>query len=946
MRILWGFFLAFLLAFLSMYCDEGGCVSPWYDPGETVKCGPPIIEDGGEDQGQIAGRPVVLRPSVRLPPEHMALCQLDLITLTYSWEQVAGPAQVVLEGVEYKQPSFIPPRAGEYIFRCRARYPRCESEKKCFSEWTTLQVQVGELVEIRDCAAPLADAGQDQVLAAPAVAVILDGGASRTDAAWGCEGIAISAYSWSVASQPAGSDVALQRADQAMATVDLSIPGLYEFQLVVEDSTGRTGTDYVRVEIAERPSCEDSLMVRVVPTQSGIQVTVVDSAGAFHHALTNASGEASFSGLAPGRRNSITARETGDNPIFEMTSVLDHCSDRITVPMRRTADGRVAESGTIVGRVPNRLFDSLPEPPLPFMVARLCWFGCPSRPLYEYSASGQIRTAFLIPVLGDESIESFSVNDLLAPPFEEGAVFPGNMAADDTFTLQIGDSSIGSPSGLSHYGEKCTSAGDCPDEDIHCVLTGDGDYRCRDFAPMRNVKMEIPAGDGVRLALVLGLADLSFTESPTVVDLLNRQMFYSPGEDVPGLGGVEVFKYRALHVCPFAVDVAAGSQTDITAALAAIDLEECFNIDYKTQEVVEPFYSLDDFDPANLCESDGDCDWPDSGRRCLKDPADAQNRYCFYIGYRQRIVSDNKVIVRVDPGGFSPASLSADERLRSWLPSYAPYEVLCNEDGRIQSCTPPQMEELWVPEDVEYRWRYGLALAALDFPVGHGLLPEGGRMVVGLDFNHTEHSTESESGLFVPAVEGASVTAAQFFMRNIDVAPMNEYRVVPGRFGTSTTSRSNKGLVILPAFAQPPSADWPDAGLEVEVTFVPEDPTRWPHPVILRVYSAAVGMLTPQAGIHDLPTELSGLGATGGDLMTLVVARVDRTDAWRLYAPSGTDRIVLPPSLNPFSSGDEILLTLQGQDFQVPFDYDLFPPDLLQRGPAAFSRDSYALVVP
>ena len=83
---------------------------------------------------------------------------------------------------------------------------------------------------------------------------------------------------------------------------------------------------------------------------SGIEVVVVDAGGASHTQTTDANGAAAFSGLAPGNRRSITARSAetapampgaggGQRPRFETTTILDHCSDRITVPLRLTASG-------------------------------------------------------------------------------------------------------------------------------------------------------------------------------------------------------------------------------------------------------------------------------------------------------------------------------------------------------------------------------------------------------------------------------------------------------------------------------------------------------------------------------------------------------------------------------------------------------------------------------
>ena len=64
-----------------------------------------------------------------------------------------------------------------------------------------------------------------------------------------------------------------------------------------------------------------------------------------------------------------------------------------------------------------------------------------------------------------------------------------------------------------------------------------------------------------------------------------------------------------------------------------------------------------------------------------------------------------------------------------------------------------------------------------------------------------------------------------------------------------------------------------------------------------------------------------------------------------LRSPSTTS-IILPVAANPFSSGDEVWLGLFGASFGVPFDFDLFNPELIVKKQAAHSKDSYALIKP
>ncbi len=93
-------------------------------------------------------------------------------------------------------------------------------------------------------------------------------------------------------------------------------------------------------------------------------------------------------------------------------------------------------------------------------------------------------------------------------------------------------------------------------------------------------------------------------------------------------------------------------------------------------------------------------------------------------------------------------------------------------------------------------------------------------------------------------------------------------------------------------------------------------------------------------------------------LLGLTLQRVDRvivdeteqtlTDSlWRIYAPSGTTSITLPSGAgNPFSSTNQVRLTFWGSEFATPFDFNLFPYDLIQNGQISVSEDGWDLVVP
>ena len=88
---------------------------------KPVPCGPPIVS-AGEDQEATVGQTVVLRGSVRFPPEDKEVCVSQKSTLVFEWEQISGP-DVELEGADQREASFVPMEPGVFKFRFRAIYP-------------------------------------------------------------------------------------------------------------------------------------------------------------------------------------------------------------------------------------------------------------------------------------------------------------------------------------------------------------------------------------------------------------------------------------------------------------------------------------------------------------------------------------------------------------------------------------------------------------------------------------------------------------------------------------------------------------------------------------------------------------------------------------------------------------------------------------------------------
>lgn len=977
--------------------------------GGKVECGPPVASVEEDIEAQV-GETVVLRGSVRLPPEDKPVCVDEKDALTFKWELFTGPVdEVGINNPDQQEASFVPQESGEYVFHFQVTYPvtTVNAEEKV-SQPQSLKVNVASVI----CGPPTADAGDIQTLATlpgSPVTVELDGTGSHVTSDAGCGDLTLAASTWSVVSQPAGSDVSIQNADQLQASVEITELGVYELQLEVQDSGGADGrtdtdTDSIMVNLIEREGCGPELEVTVIEAAggspiAGAEVTVVDADGASHSATADANGLATFDSLAEGNRQSITAASpetvpalpgTGDTerPRYEITTVLDHCSGTITVPMYPTASARASmERGTVTAKMPASVFDMLPHS---WRCAGECTtdddcddtYYCeqtdpkcaglctpksllPFFSLGDANISGQMRVAVLIPVTPVDNFSRFEVSRMFANPPAADAVLPGNLTTDDTFL-----NGIAPTLGLPVWGDTCTSREDCPTpedpqpENYVCEEDPNGEFRCKDKNPLRNLKMEVPAGQDVRLVLVSGVMDV------IMVDLLPVLMPFLTGDgeldfDVGAMLGA--FKIRALHVCPVGVDVAAGAETDITSTLAALTPDDCWNIDYQQLEATAPLLDPGAIDPSNTCTTDddccagGECGWPASGKKCMGLPDNPDEKYCFMPLFRVQIESNDRTTLNPGAGGFEPAAPKSDGRLCNFVPAEADYEVMCDNEGLIGPCDPREIHTMTVPEDAECSYPYGLAMVSLDFPPGHAAMPAGGRVGIGFDFNRTPFSTNLEPSFLVPALEqgslqGASLTVTQMFVRKIEALDDMSYMIMPGTTGVATTMGSNTSTIALPPMLPLPAPDsLADAGFEVHVTFEAEDPTVWPDPVIERVYTTITGMVPPSAGTHDLPASVSFTASPDAGMVGLVLSEIhrvqDSNDAlrdpqWRIYARAGTTDIELPADVGPFASGDEVWLRFWSSGFEVPFDFDLFPTELLLTGQKQNAEDSYAVVVP
>jgi hypothetical protein len=936
--------------------------------GKAKRCETPIVE-AGEDIQAVVGDQVVLVCDVRLPPEDLPVCQTEIAAVYVQWEQMDGP-EAVLEGADQAQASFVPAEVGTYKFCCTATYPETElNPEPLVSQPDCVNVDVADIV----CDPPVADAGADQILAAragdlPATAT-LDGSKSSAASGTGC-GLSITRYILTVVEQPGTIDPTIAEPNQAVTTVELPEFGDYVFQLEVQDDGGTdsrtdTATDTVAMSLQETGVCEGDLAVAVVSAESGagmsgIEVTVIDAGGASHTQTTDAGGLAAFSGLAPGNRRSITAESTetvpampgaggGQRPRFETTTVLDHCSDQITVPLRLTASGLAAvPRAAVKAKVPAAVFDTLPSL-LPF-------FGLGSADI-----SGQMRVVIMVPVLPVDSFSAFPLERLFARPPTAEALLPGNLATDDTFL-----NGLGSALGLDPWGDECVKNADCPTpqnpdvENYGCEDTDEGERRCKDKNPMRNLKMDLPVGGEVPVALLLGVMNIS------LADLLPVLLPFLTDEN--GGGGLTfdvgsmlgAFKLQTIAVCLLKVRVDAGGDNDITEDLKGLTAADCWTIDYTQQQVIEVIRQKSDIVPANECQADAECGWPDSGKKCRPDPLNPQKKYCFTPMFRVKIFSSDAVDVYPDQAGFDPFAVKADARLCRHLPDTAQHEPKCPGDSGVPTTCdggPQYCDVTLDPQEVECAYSYGVGLLALDFPEGHEELPDGGRVVVGFDFHRTPLTGPTPLRFFVPdpqSTGGAAVNAAQLLARYITTMPDGSYATMTGHLGASTRSNNPASFLELPPLLPPPDpGQLPDAGFEVMIGLVPDDPLANCQSVTFeKIYAVATGMLEP-SGSQVLPDAPVETGLSDADLKGLVLGLAVRDPAedaayvdplWRIYAPATTTTFELPAGACPFTAGQEVWLQFQGGGFTVPFDFDLFPNNMILREVEISTDDTWALI--
>ncbi len=980
---------------------------------EKVKCGPPSV-DAGQDITASVGQMVVLSARISLPPEDEKICQEEKSSLRVEWEQLSGP-QVELTGADQPQASFVPPQAGSYSFRCRAIYPVTPfNQQQQVSQWDTVTVEVSEAT----CPSPVASAGDDAYIAVESgqpQEVILDGSDSHPGQGPGCEGLEFESIVWT---QVSGPEVNISGADQLQASVSISQPGNYKFRLEVRDNGGTTdrldtASDEVDVFALEKTPCEGSLEVSVVDALNGqavsqAEVTVVDAAGQSHRQSCDGDGKAVFSGLSAGTLKSITASATetvpalvgaGERPKYETTTLLNICTANVTIPLRLTESGRLAnDTGTIEGKVPESLWQLLPHS---YRCSGSCSGDsdcqsgyyceqqdarcrglCTPKSLLPFfslggdNISGQFRVAILTEAFSGAGLSRLPLERLFGRPPNTDALLPGNLATDDSFL-----NGIAANLGIDPWGQACASVSDCPDrQNWTCAENESGKTYCRQKLPLSRVILDVPAGSHRTLVLILGIINVDLNQLlPLLMPFLQGSaegLSFNVAELLAG------FKMQTLLACPLDVDVVPNNVTSIDSLLNSIGNDDCITFDYQYADVVEPLVHPGAVDADNACDPDPsdcteggplicDCKQVAGNYECMQNPSDGQY-YCMQPMYRVDIAPTREVEASANLGAFDPTRADADWRTCSLLPETGQHEVMCPnpDNGMPQTCTDANGDPAPVyctmpvdPQQTDCSFPFAVSLATIKLPRGNQWLPMGGYLVIGYDFNRTPVAFDPSPAFLLPdavsGLEQAKVALRQTYFRNLVTLSDMSYLLLPGTASTTIDIDVNTaGTVEMPELiATPRPEGLGEAPFDIRVRFVPDDPFADCNSATFeKVYAVTKWMHGPDAN-QQLP-EPPSLGNPQGMLQGLLLHVVDRlvggdgeedirTDPlWRIYAPAGTASYELPMSVSPFSSGREVLLTFWSSGFSTPFFYDVFPARQVLLEEQVLSEDGWFLLVP
>ncbi|MDR3711586.1 MAG: PKD domain-containing protein [Puia sp.] len=211
---------------------------------------PPVANAGSSQTITLPVSTVTLNGSQSYDP--------DGTIVSYSWEKISGPGAITITNSNTATPGVVGLQAGTYVFQLTVT----DNDGATSTSQVTIIVNAAAAV-------PVAMAGNDTTIAAPATTATLNGSNSYET------GGAITTYEWQQVSGP--STAAISSSDAATTSVSGLNSGQYVFLLTVTDGKGATDTASVLVNVinTQRSYLQDQLIIYPNPATDLINTRLI-----------------------------------------------------------------------------------------------------------------------------------------------------------------------------------------------------------------------------------------------------------------------------------------------------------------------------------------------------------------------------------------------------------------------------------------------------------------------------------------------------------------------------------------------------------------------------------------------------------------------------------------------------------------------------------------------
>lgn len=246
---------------------------------------------------------------------------------SYSWTRISGPNTPGLTGAGTATANVSGLIAGQYIYQLTV------TDNSGASSSAQVKIIVSPAANV----VPVANAGANQSITAPASTVSLDGSASNDP-----DGT-ITKYSWIIVSGPGSATIS--NSNTAKPSVSGLTTGVYIFQLTVTDNSGATASDQVTVIVNPKPVVPNQAPVANAGTNQTITLPTnsvsLNGASSFdpdgtitNYAWTQISGPGS-SVIATGNTSTATASQLNVGQYVYQLTVTDNNgatnTDQVTI---------------------------------------------------------------------------------------------------------------------------------------------------------------------------------------------------------------------------------------------------------------------------------------------------------------------------------------------------------------------------------------------------------------------------------------------------------------------------------------------------------------------------------------------------------------------------------------------------------------------------------------